>query len=94
MGRRNFDAYTDDDWRGATKDLRMILRNRWPVYADCDACGLRLKADVERIAQIVGAERSLWGAKPRCRRVGCIGRVTFYVEVPGRAAAIAMTAKR
>ena len=94
MGRKNYDAYGDADWRSASASLRQILSNGWPVYADCDLCDLRLRADVARMAQVVDPKMSLWGAKPRCRRVGCPGRVTFYLDPPGARAAIAMTAKR
>ena len=94
MGRKNYSAYTDADWRSATGSLRQILSNGWPVYADCDLCDLRLKADLERMAQIAGPGFSLWGSKPRCRRVGCPGRVTFYIDPPGAHTAIAMTARR
>lgn len=94
MGRRNYSAYTDDDWRSASGSLRQILTNGWPVYADCDLCDVRLKVDVERIAQIAGGQASLWGSKPHCRCVGCPGRVTFYLDPPAANAAIAMTAKR
>tara|TARA_R110002167_G_scaffold12963_6_gene54886 strand:+ start:1461 stop:1847 length:387 start_codon:yes stop_codon:yes gene_type:complete len=94
MGRKNFSAYGDDDWRAASSSLRQILMNGWPVYADCDLCDLRLKADLERIAQLAGENASLWGAKPRCRRVGCPGRVTFYLDTPGPNRLVAMTTKR
>lgn len=94
MGRKNFSAYSDDDWRSASSSLRQILTNGWPVYADCDVCDLRLKADLARMAQLVDPKSSLWGAKPRCRRVGCPGRVTFYLDPPGSNSVIAMTAKR
>jgi hypothetical protein len=68
MGTRNRDRFTDDDWREGSQTVRQILSNRWPVYADCDVCDLRLKADIERLAQVVGPGFSLWGAKPHCRR--------------------------
>ncbi|GAA0640975.1 hypothetical protein GCM10009101_11280 [Brevundimonas lenta] len=92
MGRKNYDAYTDADWRQAASSLRAILANGWPVYAECDRCGVRIRADLERIAQIAGPSRSLWGAKPRCRCVGCPGRVTFYLHPPRAVLPIAMTA--
>lgn len=92
MGRRNFSAYTEADWRAASGSLRQILSNGWPVFADCDACDLRLRADLEAMARRIGGERSLWGLKPNCRRVGCVGRVTFYLDPPGSTMPIAMTA--
>lgn len=94
MGRKNYSAYSDDDWRLASSSLRQILTNGWPVYADCDLCEVRLKVDVERLAQIAGPKASLWGSKPHCRCVGCPGRVTFYLDPPGAITTIAMTAKR
>lgn len=94
MGRKNYSAYSDDDWRSASASLRQILANGWPVFADCDLCQVRLKVDLERIAQIAGGRASLWGAKPCCRCVGCPGRVTFYLSPPGSIIPIAMTAKQ
>lgn len=94
MGARNRDRFTDDDWREGSRTVRQIISNGWRIYADCDCCKLRLKADVERIAQVAGSSYSLWGAKPRCRRVGCPGQVTFYLDPPGAQTVIAMTAKR
>jgi len=92
MGRRNLDRYTDDDWRAASRTLEQILANGWPVIAECDLCGVRLRADVEAIAWRAGMKASLWGAKPRCRAVGCPGRVTFWIRPRGAIMAIAMTA--
>ena len=91
VGRKNYSAYTQDDWMLAASSVRQIRTNGWPVYADCDLCDLRIRADLERIEQLAGAGANLWGAKPKCRRVGCPGRVTFYLDSPGPL--IAMTAK-
>jgi hypothetical protein len=55
VGRRNYSAYTDDDWRLASASSRQILSSGWPVYADCDLCDVWLKVDIERVAQITGA---------------------------------------
>ena len=94
MGRKNYDAYRETDWREAAPTLRAILANGWPVYAECDLCSVRIQADVERIAQLAGPSRSLWGAKPRCRCVGCPGRVTFWLHPPRAIGPIAMAAGR
>lgn len=94
MGRKNYSAYSDADWRAASASVRQILSNGWPVYADCDLCDLRIRADLESIARRAGPSANLWGSKPRCRRVGCPGRVTFYLDPPGAHMAIAMTARR
>jgi len=93
MGRKNYSAYTDDDWRSASSSVRQILSNGWPVYADCDLCDLRIRADLESLARRTGPQASLRGAKPRCWRVDCPGRVTFYLDPPGATTAMAMTAK-
>lgn len=92
MAARSRDRFTEADWRAASRSLRQILSNGWTVYADCDVCDLRLKADLESLARRVGGQKSLWGFKPHCRRVGCIGRVTFYLDPPGAVMPIAMTA--
>jgi hypothetical protein len=94
MGRKNYSAYSEDDWRTASSSIGQIVTNGWRVYADCDLCELRLQADLVRVAQVVGARANLWGAKPACRRVGCPGRVTFYLATPGPHGLVAMTAKR
>lgn len=92
MARKNYSAYRQRDWLEASGTLRQILSNGWPVYADCDLCGLRLKADLDAMSRRIGGQRSLWGFKPNCRRVGCVGRVTFYLDPPGATIPIAMTA--
>ncbi len=94
MGTRSRHAFTDADWRSASLTVRQIMSNGWRVYADCDVCNLRLLADLETIARRAGPKACLWGAKPRCRRVGCPGRVTFYLDPPDVPMVIAMTAKR
>ena len=93
MGRRNPDRYTDDDWRACGRTVRALLENRWPVHSACDACDLVMDTDLTPILARRGPDFSLWGARPRCRRRGCPGRVTFYVSPPGAMSAIAMTAK-
>lgn len=93
MGRRNLDRYTTADWREHSQTARQILLNGWPVISECDLCGVRLKVDVRVIVWARGPAFSLWGAKAACKRVGCPGRVTFYLTPHGAAAAIAMTAR-
>lgn len=94
MGRKNYHAYTDEDWRKASLSVRAILENRWPVHSACDFCDLVMDTDLRRILQERGPHFSLWGVTPRCRRRGCPGHATFYVSPPGAMTAIAMTAKR
>ena len=93
MGRKNLDRYTEDDWRAASRAVEQILVNRWPVYADCPVCELRIQADLKRIAQVRGPTYSLWGADAACRRVGCVGRVQFVIRPRGAVSDYVMTAK-
>ena len=94
MGRKNFDRYSEDDWRAASRSVDQILVNGWPVYADCPVCDLRIKADLKRIAQVKGYEYNLWGADAACRRVGCVGRVQFVIRPRGALGEFVMTARR
>lgn len=92
MGRKNYDAYSAQDWRDASPTVRAILANRWTVFADCPICDLRIRADVRRIADVMGPTYSLWGADAPCRRVGCIGRVQFVLRPIGAHMDYVMTA--
>jgi len=94
VGRKNYDAYSSDDWRMASRTVDQILVNGWPVYADCPVCDLRIRADLKRICQVMGPEYSLWGADAACRRVGCIGRIQFVLRPRGAIMDYVMTAKR
>ncbi|WGM31531.1 hypothetical protein [Brevundimonas sp. NIBR11] len=93
MGRKNLDRYREADWREASQTVDQILRNRWPVIAECPVCDLRIEADVRRIAQVMGPDYSLWGAETACRRIGCIGRVHFILRPRGAIMEYVMTAK-
>lgn len=92
MGRKNPDRYTDADWRNAGSTVEALITNGWPVHTQCQVCDLRMEADLRRIAIAKGRRFSLWGAEPRCRRMGCPGRVLFYVRPHGAFSAICMTA--
>jgi hypothetical protein len=93
MGRKNLDRHREDDWREASRTVGMILDNRWPVFADCPVCDLRIRADLRRICEAMGPDYSLWGAAAACRGVGCIGRVQFVLRPRGAVADLVMTAK-
>ena len=54
MTRRNPDRYTDEDWKLAGRTVGALLANRWLVYTECELCELRIKADLNRIAQARG----------------------------------------
>lgn len=93
VGRKGLHAYTNDDWRRTSVNVGMIVENRWPVFADCPVCDLRIRADLNRIIEAKGRHYSLWGADAACRRVGCLGRVQFVMRPHGATTDIVMTAK-
>ena len=68
MGRRNPDRYTVADWRLAGGTVEAIMLNRWLVFTECEVCGLRIRADLKRIARERGANYVLWGRTASCRR--------------------------
>ena len=94
MGRKNLHAYSDADWREASRTARQIRANRWTVDAACDdVCNLVTEVNLDVVITMVGPDYSFWGATARCRRKGCPGRVTFYLNAHGAPVQIAMTAK-
>lgn len=94
MGRRGFHRYTDDDWRSAGNTVEQLLLNGWPVYGECQKCGVRVWANLDYVAMKSGPRTSLWGWTPGCRVVGCPGRYVLYLRPAEATTAIAMTAKR
>ena len=91
MTRRNVDRYTADDGRQAGPTVGAILANRWLVYTECELCELRFRADLKRIARERGPGFVLWERSTTCRRMGCPGRVTFWVRPHGASRDVAMT---
>lgn len=91
MTRRNPDRYTAEDWKMAGRTVGAILANRWLVYTECELCELRIRADLKRIARERGRHFVLWGRATTCRRMGCPGRVTFWVRPHGADGDVAMT---
>lgn len=91
MTRRSPDRYTVQDWKFAGPTVGAIIANRWLVYTECELCELRIRADLKRIARERGANYVLWGRAATCRRMGCPGRVTFWVRPHGASADVAMT---
>jgi len=49
----------------------------WQVTSRCQACDLTMKTDLEALVKVKGHRFSLWNTSPRCRRLGCNGRVVF-----------------
>lgn len=91
MTRRNLDRYTAADWKRAGRTVGALIDNRWLVFTECDLCGLRIRADLRRIARERGPRFDLWGRSTTCRRMGCPGRVTFWVRPHGASGDVAMT---
>lgn len=91
MSRRNHDRYTADDWREAGPTVGAILANRWLVYTECDLWALSSPRKRGRIARERGPGFVLWGRATTCRRMGCPGRVTFWVRPHGASGDVAMT---
>jgi hypothetical protein len=91
MTRRNPDRYTADDWRQAGPTVGAILANRWLVYTECDPWALSSPRRRGRIARERGPGFVLWGRATTCRRMGCPGRVTFWVRPHGASGDVAMT---
>ena len=91
MTRRNFDRYTASDWREAGPTVGAILANRWLVYTKCDPWALSSPRKRGRIARERGSSFVLWGRATTCRRMGCPGRVTFWVRPHGASGDVAMT---
>lgn len=94
MGRRNLDRYTETDWREASATVTLIIRNGWPVYAECEVCNVRLWVDLALIAERAGPATNLWGRRGKCKRVGCVGKTVFYIRPHGALTTYAMTARR
>lgn len=61
------------------------------VCTECELCELRIRADLKRIARERGPSFVLWGRAMTCRRMGCPGRVTFWVRPHGASGDVAMT---
>ena len=74
--------------REAARTVGAILANRWLVYTGCE---LPIRADLKRIARERGPGFVLWGRSTTCRRMGCPGRVTFWVRPHGASGDVAMT---
>lgn len=91
MTRRNFDRYTADDWKLAGRTVGAILANRWLVYTGCGPWALSSPRKRGRIARERGPDFVLWGRATTCRRMGCPGRVTFWVRPHGASGDVAMT---
>lgn len=60
-----------------------MRRDGWRVRARCLHCQLELLVDLDSVIKLNGYGVKLWGRSPRCRRVGCEGRMIFLGSPPG-----------
>ena len=67
-----------------TPELAWTLAQLWGmqamVEARCDTCRVRLRVDLDGLIRARGPDYSLWNKSPRCRVVGCPGRVGFWAR--------------
>lgn len=96
MTRRNPDRYTAQDWKFAGPTVGAIIASAGlyrvrPVRAAPSPSRRRGRADLKRIARERGSSFVLWGRATTCRRMGCPGRVTFWVRPHGASGDVAMT---
>jgi hypothetical protein len=83
MGHRNADRVSIIERRSKGETVTGMLAERWDVITKCLRCGLIMQADLAMIARVSGPETSLWNRRPRCRKLGCGGRVQFQAKAPG-----------
>jgi len=67
-----------------TPDRAWTLAQLWTlramVEARCGRCQVRMRVDIDALVRARGPDYSLWNKTPRCRVVGCPGRVTFWAK--------------
>lgn len=83
MGQRNADRISIQERYHLGKTVEMMGKRGWDVISKCPKCGLAMQADLVTIAVMTGKDTSLWNRKPKCRRLLCDGRVTFWAKAPG-----------
>ena len=67
---------------------------RAQVEARCDRCAVRLRVDLDGLIRARGPDYSLWNKTPRCRVIGCDGRVGFWARDRPGASAIRLAGER
>jgi hypothetical protein len=80
MGGRNPDYIGTIINPDASWTLAQLWGQRVLVEARCDACGVRLRVDLDGLLRSRGPAYSLWNRTPRCKVIGCPGRVTFWAR--------------
>lgn len=80
MGGRNPDYLGTTICPDRSWTLADLWRQRALVEARCGSCGVRLRVDLDGLLRARGPDYSLWNKAPRCRVLGCAGRVTFWAQ--------------
>jgi hypothetical protein len=83
MGHRNADRVSIIERRSKCETVTRMIAQRWDVITRCLRCGLIIQADLALISRVSGPDTSLWNRRPRCRKLGCGGRVQFQAKAPG-----------
>jgi hypothetical protein len=64
------------------------------VEARCSGCNVRLRVDLDGLIRARGPDYSLWNKSPRCRVIGCAGRVAFWGRDRPGSSAVKLTGER
>lgn len=83
MGAKNLDRIPIAAWRGKCETVWEMQQAGWPIISHCQKCRLSMPVDLDLVIWKLGAKASLWNRHPRCRRIGCEGRIDFQVKLPG-----------
>ncbi len=80
MGSRNLDRVPLHEWADRVKTVDLMIAEKWQVLADCPACRVRIRVDLNVIRQVKGGSYSLWNRRPPCKVFLCNGRVRFFAQ--------------
>lgn len=69
-------------WRGQAETADQMLAKHWDVTSRCSTCHLVMRTNLAVITMVSGGETSLWNRRQRCRRMHCVGFVTFSARPP------------
>lgn len=82
MGSRNPNRHPFHERVSGKETVATMLADGWQIVTRCATCGLRLRTPLRPILRLAGRNCTLWDRHPRCRTVGCLGRVTFFATIP------------
>jgi hypothetical protein len=83
MGARRPDNVPMVIWRGGCETVGQMIARDWRVMSCCLRCHVKQHTDLKVIAKVRGPNASLWNRRPRCKVIGCGGRVQFHAMPPG-----------